>query len=444
VIRRVRWMLLLPFIALVGLELPLADSVAAVPKATSGTPSAWGYNYSGQLGNGTNTNSNVPVQVSGLTGAVALAGGAIHGLAARLDGTVWAWGFNGTGQLGNGTNTNSNVPVQVSGLTGAVALAGGLGHSLAARSDGTVWAWGRNFYGQLGNGTNTDSNVPVQVSGLTGAVAVAGGSEHSLAARSDGTAWAWGFNSTGQLGNGTNANSNVPVQVNGLSNAIAVASGGYQSLALRSNGTVWTWGWNAQGQLGNGTNSDSNVPVQAIGLTGIHAVAGGGYHSLAIGDPPTAPVIEGLTPTKAHVGQAVTIAGANLGTATLVRFSPAVNASFTVVSDTEIQAVVPEGALTGPISVRTPVAVATSAPFSILPKITGFSPQSGAVGTSVTITGSALTGALFVRFNGTVATFTIDSYTQITATVPAGATTGRIIVRTAGGMTRSAQDFTVT
>ncbi|MBF0487187.1 MAG: hypothetical protein HQK98_03415, partial [Nitrospirae bacterium] len=157
--------------------------------------------------------SNTPVQVSGLTGVTAVAGGFEHTIALTGDGTVWAWGYNGYGQLGDGTNTNSNTPVQVSGLTGVTAVAGGAVHSVALRSDGTVWAWGLNQYGQLGNGTNTNSNTPVQVSGLTGVTAVAAGFEHSVALKSDGTVWAWGYNGYGQLGNGTNTNSNTPVQV---------------------------------------------------------------------------------------------------------------------------------------------------------------------------------------------------------------------------------------
>jgi alpha-tubulin suppressor-like RCC1 family protein len=66
----------------------------------------------GQLGNGTNTDSNVPVQVSNLTGVVAIAGGGLYQPGALRDGTVWAWGWNASGQLGNATNTDSNVPVR--------------------------------------------------------------------------------------------------------------------------------------------------------------------------------------------------------------------------------------------------------------------------------------------------------------------------------------------
>ena len=61
------------------------------------------------------------------------------------------------------TYTNSNVPVQVSGLSGVTAIAGGYFHTIALKSDGTVWAWGFNENGELGNGTHTGSNLPVRV-----------------------------------------------------------------------------------------------------------------------------------------------------------------------------------------------------------------------------------------------------------------------------------------
>ena len=248
----------------------------------------WGYNRVGELGNGTTTDSNVPVQVTGISGVVAVAGGYEHSLAFKSDGAVWAWGDNGSGQLGNGSTTNSDVPVQATGLSGVVAIAGGFYHSLAVKNDGTVWAWGYNFYGQLGNGAATDSNVPIQVAGLSGVVAIAGGAFHSLALKSDGTVWAWGNNVKGQLGNGTTTQSDVPVQVTGLSGVVAIAGGEYHSLALKSDGTVWAWGWNRYGQLGNGTTTDTPVPVQVSGISGVVAIAGGELHSLALKSDGTA------------------------------------------------------------------------------------------------------------------------------------------------------------
>jgi alpha-tubulin suppressor-like RCC1 family protein len=155
---------------------------------SDGTVWAWGDNNFGELGNGQSlTNSSTPVQVSGLTNVASVAAGEYHSLAVKNDGTVWTWGNNGFGQLGNGTAgttgsfTISSTPVQVLGLTGAVAASGGEEHSMALKSDGTVWAWGNNSSGQLGNGTYTSSDVPIQVSSLAGVLAVAAGGYSGLA-----------------------------------------------------------------------------------------------------------------------------------------------------------------------------------------------------------------------------------------------------------------------
>ncbi|CAJ59994.1 MULTISPECIES: RCC1-like domain-containing protein [Frankia] len=244
--------------------------------AGSGTEWSWGYNGLGQLGNGTITNSAVPVRVSGLTGltdVVGVAAGRYAAYAVRRDGTAWSWGYNAYGQLGNGRITNSTVPVRVSGLTRVVALAGGAVNGYALRQDGTVWAWGYNNYGQLGNGTITNSRVPVRVLGLSRVVAIAGGGTTAYAVRQDGTVWAWGDNDEGQLGNGTTANSPFPVRVTGLSAVIAIAGGQETGYALRRDGTVWAWGANDEGQLGNGTTVSSTVPVAIRNLTGVTAIA---------------------------------------------------------------------------------------------------------------------------------------------------------------------------
>jgi alpha-tubulin suppressor-like RCC1 family protein len=168
---------------------------------SDGSVVAWGVNTAGQLGDGTTTNSLTPVQVKSvgatgtLTGVVSLAAGFEHSVALRSRGSVVAWGYNGYGQLGDGTTTNSQTPVQVKGvggsgtLAGVVSLAGGGSHSLALHSGGSVVAWGDNGYGQLGNGTTSNSPTPVPVLGiggsgtLTGVVALAPEdyAEHSLA-----------------------------------------------------------------------------------------------------------------------------------------------------------------------------------------------------------------------------------------------------------------------
>ncbi|MGO8670645.1 MAG: fibronectin type III domain-containing protein [Capsulimonadaceae bacterium] len=247
-----------------------------------GTVSAWGENAAGQLGNDSTTNSNIPVQVSNLKGVTAISAFVWDSMALRSDGTVWIWGSNANGDLGDGTTTNSDIPVQVKGLTGITQIATGGG--LALRSDGTVWAWGDNSYGQLGNGTTDNSDIPVEVTGLGVVVAIAGGGGHNLAIQSDGTVWAWGANPYGELGNGSTTNSSVPVPVTSLANIISIAGGADSlSLALRSDGTVWAWGLNQFGELGDGTTTNSSVPVQVTGLTGVIAISAGYTQGLAIG-----------------------------------------------------------------------------------------------------------------------------------------------------------------
>ncbi len=245
---------------------------------------AWGGNQYGQLGDGTTIwGRNTPVQVSSLTSVISVAGGARHSVALKSDGTVWAWGYNGSGQLGNGSTANSTTPVSVSSLAGIIAIAAGDLHSVALKSDGTVWAWGYNYNGQLGNGSTTYSTTPVSVSSLAGIIAIAAGGGHNLALKSDGTVWAWGYNYNGQLGNGFTTDSTTPVLVTGPTGVIAIASADNHNFAVESEELVWAWGYNYHGELGNGTTTvNIPTPVQVSNLNGFKTFAGGGMHSLGL------------------------------------------------------------------------------------------------------------------------------------------------------------------
>ena len=120
--------------------------------------------------------------------------------------------------------------------------------------------------------------------------------------------------------------------------------------------------------------------------------------------------------------------------------------TFKVVTDTFMTAAVPSGATTGTVKVTTPGGTLTSnKKFRVTPQVLSFSPPSGPAGTVVTITGVSLTQTLGVGFGDHVpATFTVNSDTQVTATVPTGAKTGPVGVETQGGTAISSTPFTVT
>jgi hypothetical protein len=148
---------------------------------------------------------------------------------------------------------------------------------------------------------------------------------------------------------------------------------------------------------------------------------------------------------KGKVGQTIEILGKGLTGASKVSFHGA-SATFTVVSDTYLTAVVPAAATTGSVTVAAPGGTLTSNKiFRVTPTILSFSPTSGAVGTVVQITGNGFTGATSVTFGGVKATsFSVNSSTKITATVPTGAKAGKIQVTTPGGIAASSTSFTVT
>jgi uncharacterized repeat protein (TIGR03803 family) len=152
-----------------------------------------------------------------------------------------------------------------------------------------------------------------------------------------------------------------------------------------------------------------------------------------------------LLPASGTEGATITILGGGLLGATGVSFDGTAGDGITIVSDSEITATVPSGAETGKVKVTTAsgTTISSAVKFKVTPTISSFSPTSGPVGTTVIITGTGFSQTSKVTFNGKVATFPAPTDTQINATVPTGATTGKIAITTKGGTVGTTTNFTV-
>jgi alpha-tubulin suppressor-like RCC1 family protein len=249
----------------------------------NGTLWAWGENTFGQVGDGTNTQRNYPVQIGSAINWVSVTAGTTYSIGLKADGTLWGWGENAYGQLGNGTILPQNTPVQIGTASDWATIAAGAYHTVALKSNGTLWAWGRNNFGQLGDGTAVDKPNPVQIGVINTWTSIAVGNVHTLALRSNGTAWAWGYNFYGQLGDGSATNRSTPVQTGVAANWISLTGNGAgHSHGLRSDGTMYAWGYNFYGQLGDATTGNKSNPTLIGALNTWMTIAAGGDHTLGL------------------------------------------------------------------------------------------------------------------------------------------------------------------
>lgn len=254
---------------------------------TSGSVKCWGYNFSGQLGDGGTSDRTTPATVLSLTGVASLTAGPNHTCALTTLGAVKCWGYNGYGRLGNNSLTDSPTPVNVSGLASGVSfIASGYSHTCAVLTTGQVKCWGHNLYGQLGDGTTTNSRVPIATSGINNAQSLSGGFKHTCAVTTAGGVKCWGGNDDGQLGDGSNLNTLIPVDVPGLSSGVnSIAIGNYHTCVSTIDGAAKCWGRNLLGQLGVGNTTNSPAPVDVVGLAGdVKYVITGASHSCAVMD----------------------------------------------------------------------------------------------------------------------------------------------------------------
>lgn len=235
----------------------------------------------------------------------------------------------------------------------------------------------------------------------------------------------------------------IQVAIEDGTGTVVTASSGSVTLAVGSGAGVLAGTTTVAAVDGVATFSALHIDTAGSGYTliasaGALTSATSSGFTIAAPGPPT---ISSFSPAATGIGASVTITGTNLVAVTSVSFN-GVAAAITASSEpTQVTVTVPASATSGPISLSASGGITiSSASFVVVPPpaISAVSPGSGGAGTVVTITGSNLGTVTAVSFDGTAATFSVNGAgTQITATVPSGATDGPITVTTLGGSASS-------
>ncbi len=193
-----------------------------------------GDNFYGTIGNATNMNQFTPVEITSFFNLNALetiediAVGGNHMLAITSDGRVFAWGKNTKGQLGNNTETNSNIPLDITSYLGlgvseeVARISLGYESSSVLTTDSRLLIWGYNQYGNIGDGTagwdqykttptDITSQFTLDVNDALSTISISRFSSSCIS--SDGRVFTWGYNSYGQLGDNSTTDRYIPVEV---------------------------------------------------------------------------------------------------------------------------------------------------------------------------------------------------------------------------------------
>ncbi|HMR80572.1 MAG TPA: hypothetical protein PKD61_35930, partial [Polyangiaceae bacterium] len=238
---------------------------------SDGTVRCWGWNFYGQLGDGTNVDRLAPVAVKGLEGVQQISTGEYHSCARLSDGTIRCWGSNLSGEIGGGGGTwkMHATPVPVPGVSQVAAVAAGTRHTCVGLNDGGVRCWGTSYKGGLGVGP-TDGIVvkPTTVPFLPGVIQVAAGLNSTCALLGTGSVKCWGQGYFGSLGNHSS-----PKSIVGLSNVAQIATSGAHHCALDKDGSLRCWGKNHGGQVGDGTTTERLAPTLVSAIAEVKQVA---------------------------------------------------------------------------------------------------------------------------------------------------------------------------
>lgn len=227
----------------------------------------WGSNSNGQLGNNTTVDTNLPICISNIDGhpfnnlkIIDISINYLNMVAIDENGKLWSCGDNAYGQIGDGTTTDTNLPICISNIEGTtianakmIKVVKQLHNTVALDSDGNIWNWGLNSYGQFGNGTTIGTKIP-ECLNATVDCPLYGIKIKSIDAKAaatiiideNGKLWAWGRDDNGKLAVG---GTKIPLCINDIHTNILgnvefqkVSMGNEITLALDSENELWVWG----------------------------------------------------------------------------------------------------------------------------------------------------------------------------------------------------------
>ena len=187
-----------------------------------------------------------------------------HGL-----GSVRCWGDNATGELGDGSTSDSHRPVSVVGMdTHATWVSAGGNYTCGVRA-GVAKCWGYNMNGQLGDGSTSERDTPRRVSGLGHQTRVVNAGLYATCAlvktQRDNAAFCWGANVYGDLGDGSTDPSPVPVPVKGMRSGVTSIVPYYNTTCAVQAGSAKCWGYNIYGMVGDGSTKERHAPRRSWG-----------------------------------------------------------------------------------------------------------------------------------------------------------------------------------
>ncbi len=267
---------------------------AACARLADGHVDCWGQNNGGELGDGaTSEFAAAPVEVEGLSEALAVSVGNEFACALARGGQVYCWGNGGLGAIGNGVSVFKQAlypAPEKAKVEHATEVSAGFRSVCAVIEGGTVECWGYDFDDQLGDereGVEIDE-TPVKTRHVSGVSQVGIGGAGSCVLES-GRVECWGHNEGGQLGDGeVNSASEPkwePVAASGVTSAEELGVGDAFACARLASGGADCWGINYSGEVGDerhGSKAEADTPTPVKGLSGVTQISSGEYHSCAV------------------------------------------------------------------------------------------------------------------------------------------------------------------